>query len=41
MDLDLLGAGVGSMAYVNKGPKVGVGEDSTGTWRVRGNWWDG
>ena len=41
MDLDSLGAGVGGMAYVNEGPKVGVGEDSTGTWWVHGNQWDG
>ena len=41
MDLDSLGMGVGNMAYVNEGPKVGMGEDSTGMWRVRGNRWDG
>ena len=41
MDLDSLGTGVGGMAYVNKGPKVSVGKDSTGTWRVHGNQWDG
>ena len=41
MDLDSLGAGVGSMAYVNEGPKVSMGKDSTGMWWVHGNRWDG
>ena len=41
IDLDSLGVGVGGMAYVNEGQKVSVGEDSTGTWWVCGNRWDG
>ena len=39
MDLDSLGAGVGSMAYVNEGPKVGMGRlnrDVAGPWKPVG-----
>ena len=35
MDLDSLGVGAGSMAYVNEGPKVSVGrlnQDVAGLW---------
>ena len=39
MDLDSLGMGAGGMAYVNEGPKVGMGRlnwDVAGPWKLVG-----